>query len=268
MTIWLLRIFSTLALAGFAAAVWFAGPLIRFADARPLEPVWLRAAIIGVVVAIAVVYYGVRFWQRRKAQKALEAAIASAGDDDSDANVLEAGMNEAIATLKRSSGRRNFLYEIPWYIVIGPPGAGKTTALVNSGLKFPLAGSGQAQPVAGVGGTRNCDWWFTDEAVLIDTAGRYTTQDSNAQSDKKSWLAFLSLLKKHRTRQPINGVILAISLADLMAHAGQEPDAHVIEIRSRLQEIHEVLKIQFPVYVLFTKADLVSGFMEYFRRFR
>ena len=265
--IWLLRIFSTLALAGFAAAVWYAGPLIRFAGSRPLEPVWLRATIIGVVVGAVVVWYGLRFWQRRKAQKALEAAIASASDDGSDAKVLEAGMSEAVATLKRSSGKRNFLYDIPWYIIIGPPGAGKTTALVNSGLKFPLAGSGQAQPVAGVGGTRNCDWWFTDEAVLIDTAGRYTTQDSHAQTDKKSWLAFLSLLKKHRARQPINGVILAISLADLMASGDQASDAHVVEIRSRLQEIHEVLKIQFPVYVLFTKADLVSGFMQTFGGF-
>ncbi|MGX5840906.1 type VI secretion system membrane subunit TssM [Mesorhizobium sp. ArgA1] len=265
MTGWLLRIFSTLALAGFAAAVWFAGPLIRFDGARPLDPVWLRAVIIVVVVGTAVVIYAVRFWRKRKAQKALEAAMASAEDDGSDAKLLEARMSEAVATLRQSSGRRNFLYEVPWYIVIGPPGAGKTTALVNSGLNFPLAGSGQAQPVAGVGGTRNCDWWFTDEAVLIDTAGRYTTQDSHAGTDSKSWLAFLSLLKRHRTRQPINGVILAISLADLMADGGQA--AHVAEIRSRLQEIHAVLKVRFPVYVLFTKADLVSGFMETFGGF-
>ncbi|TJV46538.1 MAG: type VI secretion system membrane subunit TssM, partial [Mesorhizobium sp.] len=169
--------------------------------------------------------------------------------------------------LKRSSGRRNFLYEVPWYVVIGPPGAGKTTALVNSGLNFPLAGSGHAQPVAGVGGTRSCDWWFTDQAVLIDTAGRYTTQDSNAQSDKKSWLAFLSLLKGYRTRQPINGVILAISLADLISLDDRQLAVHVVEIRSRLREIHETLKIQFPVYLLFTKADLVSGFMDYFGGF-
>lgn len=265
MTGWLLRLFSTLALAGFAAAVWFAGPLIRFAGARPLDPVWLRAVIIGAVVGTAVVIYAVRFWRRRKAQKALEAAMASAEDDGSDAKVLEARMSEAIATLRQSSGKRNFLYDVPWYIVIGPPGAGKTTALVNSGLNFPLAGSGQAQPVAGVGGTRNCDWWFTDEAVLIDTAGRYTTQDSHAGTDCKSWLAFLSLLKRHRTRQPINGVILAISLADLMADGEQA--ARVAEIRSRLQEIHAVLKVRFPVYVLFTKADLVSGFMETFGGF-
>lgn len=265
MTGWLLRIFSTLALAGFAAAVWFAGPLIRFAGARPLDPVWLRAVIIGVVVGTAVVIYAVRFWRKRKAQKALEAAMAAAEDDGSDAKVLEARMSEAVATLRQSSGKRNFLYDVPWYIVIGPPGAGKTTALVNSGLNFPLAGSGQAQPVAGVGGTRNCDWWFTDEAVLIDTAGRYTTQDSHAGTDSKSWLAFLSLLKRHRTRQPINGVILAISLADLMADG--EQTARVAEIRSRLQEIHAVLKVRFPVYVLFTKADLVSGFMETFGGF-
>ncbi|MDX8507938.1 type VI secretion system membrane subunit TssM [Mesorhizobium captivum] len=264
---WMLRIFSLLALAGFSAAVWYAGPLIRFADTRPLGPIWLRATIIGVTVALLALFYGIRLWQGRKAQKALEKAIVRSDDRNDDAQVLEARMSEAIATLKQSSGKRNFLYDIPWYIIIGPPGAGKTTALVNSGLKFPLAGSGNAQPVAGVGGTRSCDWWFSDEAVLIDTAGRYTTQESDRERDKASWLAFLGLLKKYRTRQPINGVILAISLADLIGLDDQQLDAHVTEIRSRLRELHETLKIQFPVYLLFTKADLISGFMDYFGDF-
>ncbi|WP_292569125.1 type VI secretion system membrane subunit TssM [Mesorhizobium sp.] len=264
---WVLRIFSLLALAGFSAAVWYAGPLIRFADTRPLGSAWLRATIIGVTVAVLALFYGIRLWQGRKAQKALEAAIAHSDDRNDDGQVLEARMSEAIATLKQSSGKRNFLYQIPWYIIIGPPGAGKTTALVNSGLKFPLAGSGSAQPVAGVGGTRSCDWWFTDDAVLIDTAGRYTTQESDRERDKASWLAFLGLLKKYRIRQPINGVILAISLADLVGLDDQQLDVHVTEIRSRLRELHETLKIQFPVYLLFTKADLVAGFMDYFGDF-
>ncbi|WP_027163197.1 type VI secretion system membrane subunit TssM [Mesorhizobium sp. WSM1293] len=268
MTRWLLRIFSMTALIGFATAIWFAGPLIRFADSRPLGPAWLRATIIGVIVATLALVHGLRFWQARKAQKALETVVAHNDDrDDDDGRLLEARMNEALAALKGSSGKRNFLYDVPWYVVIGPPGAGKTTALVNSGLNFPLAGSGDAQPVAGIGGTRACDWWFTDQAVLIDTAGRYTTQDSNAESDKKSWLSFLSLLKKHRARQPINGVILAISLADLMSFDDRQLDTHVAEIRNRLREIHETLKVQFPVYLIFTKADLVSGFLDYFGGF-
>ena len=32
-----------------------------------------------------------------------------------------------------------YLYQLPWYVIIGAPGSGKTTALVNSGLQFPLA---------------------------------------------------------------------------------------------------------------------------------
>lgn len=264
---WMLRIFSVLALAGFSAAIWYAGPLVRFNDSRPLGSVWLRAMIIGVTIALLALFYGIHFWARRRAQKALEKAITRDDEQNNDALVLEAGMREAIATLKRTTGKRNFLYDIPWYIVIGPPGAGKTTALVNSGLKFPLAGSGNAQPVTGVGGTRSCDWWFTDEAVLIDTAGRYTTFESDAARDKASWLGFLGLLKTYRTRQPINGVILAISLADLISLDDRQLDTHVTEIKGRLRELHETLKIQFPVYLLFTKADLVSGFMDYFADF-
>jgi len=90
-------------------------------------------------------------------------------------------MNDALTTLKAASGNKSgYLYDLPWYVIIGPPGAGKTTALVNSGLKFPLSRGTTPAAVAGVGGTRYCDWWFTEEAVLIDTAGRYTYADSDA----------------------------------------------------------------------------------------
>ena len=105
---------------------------------------------------------------------------------------------------------------LPWYVIIGPPGSGKTTALVNSGLHFPLAAQLGAGAVRGVGGTRNCDWWFTDQAVLLDTAGRYTTQDSNSTVDKAAWLGFLDLLKKQRSRRPIDGAFIAISLSARM----------------------------------------------------
>ena len=174
-------------------------------------------------------------------------------------------MKDALATLKTASGNKSgYLYDLPWYVIIGPPGAGKTTALVNSGLKFPLARGATPAAIAGVGGTRYCDWWFTEEAVLIDTAGRYTTQDSDAKSDKESWLSFLDLLKKSRPRQPINGVLVAISIEDILTMSRQELAAHAEAIRMRLLELHQRLKVSFPVYALFTKADLVAGFNEYF----
>ena len=86
----------------------------------------------------------------------------------------------------------NRIEELPWYVFIGAPGSGKTTALLNSGLRFLLPSASTGAAVAGVGGTRNCDWWFTEEAVLLDTAGRYTTQDSHAKADAAAWHGFLA----------------------------------------------------------------------------
>ncbi len=147
---------------------------------------------------------------------------------------------------------------------IGPPGAGKTTALVNSGLNFPLAEAQGRAGIRGVGGTRNCDWWFTDQAVLIDTAGRYTTQDSQAAVDSAAWLGFLRLLKTYRRRQPINGVLVSISLSDLAALDEAERIAHARAIKQRIRELHDQFAVRFPIYVLFTKADLIAGFVEFF----
>ena len=118
--------------------------------------------------------------------------------------------------------------------------------------------------VGGVGGTRNCDWWFTNNAVLIDTAGRYTTQDSVQSEDNAGWLGFLKIIKKHRTRQPINGAIVAISLSDLSLQDAATQQSHAAAIRRRLHELREKLGVRFPVYVLFTKSDLIAGFQEFY----
>ncbi len=121
-------------------------------------------------------------------------------------------------------------------------------------------------PIAGVGGTRMCEWMFTDDAVLIDTAGRYTTQDSDSAVDKAGWDAFLSLLKRTRPRQPLNGVIIAIAMTDIAAAPPPERLAHARAIRRRIKELSDQLGVRMPVYAIFTKADLLAGFIGILRR--
>ena len=70
-----------------------------------------------------------------------------------------------------------------------------------------------------MGGTRFCEWWLTDQAVLIDTAGRYTTQDSDAAADKQGWERFLGLLKKNRPKLPLNGVLVTFGV-DMISRLG------------------------------------------------
>ena len=214
---------------------------------------WWLIGLVWVGVAIAA---GWRVWRRKRAQATLSAAIAPPADRESEA--VTAKMKAAVGELnKRGKGA---LYDMPWYVIVGPPGAGKTTIIKKSGLNLV----GDADAIKGVGGTRDCDWWFTDEAVLIDTAGRYTSQDSDANRDARTWLGFLATLKKARPLQPLNGVILAIGLDEVATISAEALDRHVVTLRARLAEIGRALGIELPVYVVFTKADLVSGFTEFF----
>ncbi len=262
---WLWIALSIVGALVLAALVWVAGPLVSFGDVQPFEGTLTRLVIVLVIFLIVGGSIAWRVIARRRAAAAIAAAMTKPAEEESDAPILKEKMEDALATLKRTGkSSASALYDLPWYLIIGPPGAGKTTALINSGLKFPLAADNTAKAVQGVGGTRYCDWWFTDSAVLIDTAGRYTTQDSDANVDRRSWLSFLEMLRSNRPRQPINGVIVAISVEDVINLPPAEVTAHADAIRKRLNELHEELKVDFPVYAVFTKMDLVVGFTEYF----
>lgn len=256
---WWRRLVMALGLVALCLAIWFGGPMTGW---EPASRVSLRAGLIGVILGITLLAFLLRWRRRVRAAREIEEALLPV-EPQGDAKVLAEKMQGALSVLKKSGGATT-LYDLPWYVIIGPPGAGKTTALANSGLEFPLA---QDQAIAGFGGTRNVDFWFAEDAVLIDTAGRYTTQDSDSTADKSSWTAFLDLLKRTRPNRPINGVILSFSVEELMQGDAASLAAHAETVRARLAELHEQLKIDFPVYVMFTKADLIAGFREYFASF-
>jgi type VI secretion system protein ImpL len=260
-------------LALLSLAIWNGGPYLAFGSMKPLESVVSRLVAILVLVVLWTLWVQIRQYRARKAGdqlakdvsfKAVKAGERAAEPGSAEAAQLRARFEEAIAALRSSQGKSVNLYELPWYIIIGPPGAGKTTAIANSGLNFPLSKKFGKEALRGVGGTRNCDWWFTDEAILLDTAGRYTTQDSDAESDHAGWIEFLNLLRKHRSRRPINGVIVAISASDLLSASDGERRRHVEAVRRRLEELTRELRISLPVYFVLTKLDLIAGFTEFF----
>ena len=254
--------------------IWFIGPLIGVGDSTPLSGVlqrMLAIVLIPAILGLGATFSSLRLRQNNaELEKSLTESPQGKAEEAANEEVGELGkrLKEALALLKKSRAKRTWgngwLYQLPWYMFIGPPGSGKTTALINSGLSFPLADQYGKAAVRGVGGTRSCDWWFTDDAVLIDTAGRYTSQDSEAAADAGAWTGFLRLLKKSRKRQPINGALVAIGLSDLLYATEDQRLDHARAIRARLKELYGELGVRFPVYVLFTKADLIAGFVEFF----
>ncbi len=239
--------------------VWFAGHLVGLdtVDKKLL-------AMLSVFGAFAVYLIARWMWTKRSGDKLVaELATHNAGSQ-AEIDEIQHKMTEVLQSLKTShlgAGHRGnaALYALPWYMIIGPSATGKSTLFANSGLHFPYANSNELH-VQGFGGTRNCDWWFSDQAVLIDTAGRYTTESS----DNKEWLSFLDLLKKHRPKLPINGVIVAISVADILTSDSDGIRQHVKMVRERIQELITQLGVIFPVHITFTKSDLISGFEPFF----
>jgi len=255
--------------------IWFIGPLFGFGESRPLASVSARLIFIVFILLVWIGYELYKYIAARQASKKLMEGMTEQAPDSSDVNaaaeieMLRKRIDLAVSTLKKSSKGKSkwggeYLYQTPWYMFIGAPGSGKTTALINCGLRFPVSAGGDIHAIKGVGGTRNCDWWFTDDAIFLDTAGRYTTQESDKKADSRAWLGFLEMLKKIRSRRPLNGAIVTVSISDLLGQSENDRDAYAVAVGQRIQELYQKLGVNFPIYLMVTKTDLLAGFMEYF----
>jgi len=235
-----------------------------------MPPILTGLAALGVLLLFASVRWLVGKVRARKAAKKLEGALEAQAEEQlktvrpdlqPEIKAMQAEFSKAVEALKTSKlsrGRKDALAILPWYLIVGPPGAGKSTALRNSGLKFPYLSAKGGGGVRGVGGTRNCDWWLTNEAVLLDTAGRYLS----SEDDRPEWFAFLDTLSKYRPKRPINGLIVAVSVSELMDVDPQAAGELGQNIRERLDEITSRLRTLVPVYLMLTKCDLIPGFTE------
>ncbi len=241
--------------------VWFVGPL-----APQLEEPLPRIGIIAFMAAAWAIGNLALDLRRLSRERSLTAGVAGGKPEDAEAAALQEKLGAAMTTLRKARGKRGALYEQPWYVIIGPPGAGKTTALLNAGLEFPLAEQMGRGALAGVGGTRLCEWWFTDKAVLIDTAGRYTTHDSDAAVDQggvggvpraaEADASEAAAERHHRgDRAGRRGGRFG---------AGADRLLHARAIRRRIVELETKLGVRLPVYALLTKSDLLAGFTEFF----
>ncbi|WP_151981769.1 type VI secretion system membrane subunit TssM [Acinetobacter guerrae] len=228
-----------------------------------------------LVYILGLIAYGI-YWfiqRRRHAEQGAQLAQAIENDDEvghgqnkgkEEFGLIQQQMKDSIQLIRKSKlGDKKgnaALYELPWYMVIGNPAAGKSSAIYNSGLKFPFEETHQKMVSASLSGTRNCDWFFSTEGILLDTAGRYSVYSE----DHSEWLGFLNLLKKNRPKAPVNGLILIVSIAELISQSPEHSLKLAKNLRARIQDLTERLEVVVPVYLVFSKMDLIAGFTEFF----
>ncbi|XCN73054.1 MAG: type VI secretion protein IcmF/TssM N-terminal domain-containing protein [Candidatus Electrothrix aestuarii] len=230
-------------------------------------PTWLGVAVgAGLVGCFLFILFLKKYLVRRRGKKLVEQIVNQGQilEEDATPDLLQVRELEkswyANLSLLRNShlrSRGNPVYVLPWYLALGATGTGKTTAISNFALATSVTGTGQGSQTSA---TRNCDWWFLDKAVVLDTAGRYALPVEGT-GDQEEWKRFLSLLAKHRKREPLNGILLFIgadkireAADDLLRKKGQL-------LRNRIDNLMRTLGYKIPVRVIVSKMDFVPGFL-------
>ena len=170
---------------------------------------------------------------------------------------LHAHFTQAMLKLKGLSQVMGDLYTHPWYLLIGPSGTGKTAAMqAAEGFSRLLP------PPPGSEATQSCEWWVSNHAVVIDTAGRYTFP-VEIERDRGEWLRLLRLVRKQRRREPLNGIIVTVAVDMLATQTDEELRSYGDTLRERIEDAVRSLRFDMPIYVMVTKCDYVDGFGEF-----
>ncbi len=235
---------------------------------RPIEEgFYILGAIIGIWLTFVIVRKLI-IRMRAKAQVNSILNIGAADEVDDELGMsnrelnrsLKKSWNQTLRALKRSQLKfqGDPLYVLPWFMIFGRPTSGKSTSLRNSKLLQPSIDLSTHED----GSTLNMEWWLYEEGIIIDTAGRYAVPD-RLERDRKEWTNLLSMLGRHRQKEPLNGLVLAVAANRLLNCSEEELLEEGRQVRNSINRLMEKLEVKVPVYLMVTKADLIPGFTEW-----
>ncbi|MDF9398502.1 type VI secretion system membrane subunit TssM [Vibrio sp. 1180_3] len=264
-------LFSTFILLN--VAIWWAGPWLEIANNKPLDSITERAVASSLFTLGSLAVWGIWQWRKLQGFKAEQKREEQLRQDPIQAyeERQEVELNQVMVSMKENLNKRDYLYALPWYLVLGLENAGKTSLINRSGQNFVFSSvmraSGQKSE-----NPYSFDWWIGDESVLIDPDGELLTQgnrssDNDGAMERRLWLHFINWLERTRSRRPLNGIVLALDVSHLATATATERKAYANLLRARLRELMETLSTRLPVYIALTKLDLLNGFEPFFKHY-
>nr|WP_244182493.1 type VI secretion system membrane subunit TssM [Xenorhabdus beddingii] len=246
-------------------AVWWWGPEWKIRNDYPLDSLAARWLATALIIMLVLCWIGMKAWRRLRTLEKLNLDVELKGVDPvrEDIEHQDRYLDHWKSQLQRHLDSHNYLYERPWYMVMGSQKSGKT-ALIKEGYKLSeIAAPEYLRQDGDVPLLLRC--WLGEKAVILDPKGQLIDQPVPLNSDKpqihpRLWEALLNWLTENRQRQPLNGIILTVDTLRLMTDSREQRERYVREIHQRLQDIRLTFHSQLPLYLVMTKIDLLHGF--------
>lgn len=236
-----------------------------------LASIWERLVLALGIVVLWLVFEALRHWRHKRANaRMLEAirkdgsAVPDVADENERASIRDQldEIFKILTTEEIGHGlKRDFLRDMPYFLLVGPHGSGKSSLIKSADLRSPLEGRlGNRDIRMDVRGEQT-QWWFTDEGLLIGAAPKTMDERVADGAGSAAWRGLLSYLKEHRPRRPVDGIMVVMSLDALLDPKGLALARYA---RSRAQEAVRIFASSMPFYLVVNKCDLLPGFTEYF----
>lgn len=249
---------------------WFSGSWFHLVG-------WDRAILSGGLLLIGAAVIGsFLLWTRSKHTSRPTPQVsagAAAGPADAFASASSLTPDDINALIRQAEskvssarlGRGAKLADLRVIFVIGEAGSGKTTAVLHSGLDPELL-AGQVFHESAVIPTPVANFWFARKSIFVEMG-------PNMAAQPRLWVRFIQRLTPRglmsilgRKAQAERAAVVCFDCEKLLQAAS--PDGIISSARSlrvRLGEMSQALGSNFPVYVLFTRADRLPFFDDFVR---
>ncbi len=252
------------------AIIWWIGPLVAIGNFFPLRSFWSRiipiCLIAGfflwpfVAATMSWLFQSVRA-PKLDFKRSRQRDRVSSRFYDAINTLRHIGESEQKSFLKRLSFKfkKSYLNQKPWFLIMGPEGVGKTSIINECGKRFLLSEAYGFSQTSDVGATRDCNWWLTEKAVYIDTAGEWLQLNGQSEEATRAQNTLFSLIRRYRRQPPIDAIILTLDASWLLAASITERKTLADTLRARILDIASTFRCNLAVYLAVNGVDNLPG---------